>query len=326
MVGHEIIAKPRQNASCWQCRERGLGHTGKKAADLAAAGSVTATSADHSGQASGAGGSGGNLSGSVEAVHPCPVRPGSQKATHQGVIQPGSQGIPAAAASHEVLPTAANSSMTGPAMSSLAQKHLKPGVKSFKFKVPAAKRGTPLPSPSQQQHPAASNRSSASGVSKAAPQHTLAAPPAGHSQSKAGVQSSQPHSRSRAQSGKPAPQKQAPAAAAAAWKTQSHSAAQHATSRTALLPSGAAAPAAQPSQPGEGASGPMFYARAAGKGVPEEQDRLLVIDNLVFPYMPREKDSAEDKQAKKQVLDNLTDLATGRHRMRSCRHIAGTLH
>ena len=25
MVGHEIIAKPRQNASCWQCRERRLG-------------------------------------------------------------------------------------------------------------------------------------------------------------------------------------------------------------------------------------------------------------------------------------------------------------
>ena len=28
MVGHEIIAKPRQNASCWQCRERRLGQVG----------------------------------------------------------------------------------------------------------------------------------------------------------------------------------------------------------------------------------------------------------------------------------------------------------
>ena len=28
MVGHEIVAKPRQNASCWQCRERRLGQVG----------------------------------------------------------------------------------------------------------------------------------------------------------------------------------------------------------------------------------------------------------------------------------------------------------
>ena len=28
MVGHEIIAKPRQNASCWQYRERRLGQVG----------------------------------------------------------------------------------------------------------------------------------------------------------------------------------------------------------------------------------------------------------------------------------------------------------
>ena len=28
MVGHEIIAKPCQNASCWQCRERRLGQVG----------------------------------------------------------------------------------------------------------------------------------------------------------------------------------------------------------------------------------------------------------------------------------------------------------
>ena len=28
MIGHEVIAKPRQNASCWQCRERRLGQVG----------------------------------------------------------------------------------------------------------------------------------------------------------------------------------------------------------------------------------------------------------------------------------------------------------
>ncbi len=57
----------------------------------------------------------------------------------------------------------------------------------------------------------------------------------------------------------------------------------------------------------------MSYAKAAGKGVPKEQDRLLVMDrvpmdNLVFPYLPRQSDSAEEKQAKKLVFDNLTEL------------------
>ncbi len=177
-----------------------------------------------------------------------------------------------------------------------------------KVRAPAAKRGAPLPSPSQQQ---TSNRSSAFGVSKA------------------GVQSSHAHTRSKAHSvARPAAQKQPPAAA---WKTQSQTAAQHSASRTALLSSGATALSAQPPQPAQGPSGPMSYAKAAGKGVPKEQDRLLVMDrvpmdNLVFPYLPRQSDSVEEKQAKKLVFDNLTELATGQHQTRSCRHIAGSLH
>ncbi len=98
-----------------------------------------------------------------------------------------------------------------------------------------------------------------------------------------------------------------------------------------MLSSGATALSAQPPQPAQGPSGPMSYAKAAGKGVPKEQDRLLVMDrvpmdNLVFPYLPRESDSVEGKQAKKLVFDNLTELATGQHQIRSCRHIAGSLH
>jgi len=177
-----------------------------------------------------------------------------------------------------------------------------------KGRAPAAKRDAALPSPSQQQ---TSNRSSASRVSKAAAQHTSAAPPARHRQSKAGVQSSHAHTRSKAHSvERPAAQKQPPTAA---WKTQSQAAAQHSASRTALLSFGATALSAQPPQPAQGPSGPMSYAKAAGKGVPKEQDRLQVMDrvpmdNLVFPYLPRQSDSAEEKQAKKLVFDNLTEV------------------
>jgi len=211
-----------------------------------------------------------------------------------------------------------------------------------KGRAPAAKRGAPLPSPSQQQHTAASNRSSASGVNKAAAQHTLAAPAARHSQSKAGVQpphahsrskagvqSSHAHTRSKAHSdARPAAQKQPPAAA---WKTQSQTAAQHSTTRTALLPSGGPTSNAEPPHPRQGLSGPMSYAKAAGKGVPQEQNPLLVMDrvpmdNLVFPYLHRKRDSAEEQRAKKQVYDSLMELATGQHQIRSCRHIAGKLH
>ena len=335
-------------------------------------------------QASGVGGYTVNLSGTV-------------KATHRGFIPPGSQGVPAAAASQEVPPAAANSNRTAPARSSLAQNQATSGLKSGKLKVPsikapdvtapvhnqqpananrtsvpavqadatastqqqpsatakrgravapgsthrwqpgggnkgrapAAKRGGPLPSPSQQQHTAAGNRNSAPSVSKAAAQHTLAAPAARHSQSKAGVQSPHAHSRSKKPSvAKPAAQKQPPAAA---WKTQSQTAAQRSTSRTALLPSGVTASIAQPSQPGQGPSRPISYAKAAGKGVPQEQGPLLVMDrvpmdNLVFPYLPSERDSAEEQRAKKQVYDSLMELVTGQHQIRSCRHIAGTLH
>ncbi len=319
------------------------------------------------------------------------------EATHHGPVQPNSQSAPAAAASQEVPPAAPNSNRAAPARSSMAQKQLKPGIKSSKLKVPAirspdvtcpvhnqqpananrtsapavqadatassqqqpsatgkrgrvaapgsthrrqpgggskgrapiAKRGGPLPSPSQQQHTAAGNRSSASGVSKAAPQHTPAAPPARHSQSKAGVQPSHAHTRSKAHSvARPAAQKQPPAAA---WKTQSQTAAQHSTTRTALLPSGGPTSNAQPPHPGQGLSGPMSYAKAAGKGVPQEQSPLLVMDrvpmdNLVFPYLRRERESAEEQRAKKQVYDSLMELATGQHQIRSCRHIAGKLH
>ena len=88
---------------------------------------------------------------------------------------------------------------------------------------------------------------------------------------------------------------------------------------------------AQPSQPGQGASGPMSYVKAARSGVPQEQDPLLVMDrvpmdSLVSPYLPSERDSAEEQQSKKKVYDSLVELATGRHQIRSCRHIAGTFH
>ncbi|KAL0020397.1 hypothetical protein WJX79_006599 [Trebouxia sp. C0005] len=373
----------------------------KAAADLAAAGSITASSADQPGQANGFGGSTVNFTGSVEAAHhdfgadsqkashQGSLQPDSQKATRQGSIQPGSQGVSAAAASQEVLTAAPKSKMTGPARSSLAQKQLKPGVNSFKLKVPAikspddtgpaananrssvpavqagadastkqqqsvtrkkdrvaapgsshrrqpgggskgrapaAKRGALLPGPSHQQHPSAGNRSSVSDVSKAAPQHTTAAPPAEHSQSKAGVQSSHAHARSKAHSvARPAAQKQPPTAA---WKTRSQSAAQRPTSNTALLSSGDPTSNPQPPQPGQGPSGPMSYAKAAGKGLPQKQHTLLVrdrvpMDSLVVPYLSRERDSAEEQQAKKQVYDSLMELATGQHQIRSCRHIAG---
>jgi len=207
-----------------------------------------------------------------------------------------------------------------------------------KGRAPTAKRGAPLHSPPQQQHTAASNRSSASGISKAAAQHTSAAPAARHSQSKAGVQSSRMQTRSNLHSAaRPAAQKQPPAAA---WKTQSQTAAQHSDSTTTrrqqsslgggMLSSGGPSSTAQPSQPGQGPSGPMSYVKAARSGVPQEQDPLLVMDrvpmdDLVFPYVSSERDSAEEQRSKQKMYDSLMELATGRHQIRSCRHIAGKL-
>lgn len=210
-----------------------------------------------------------------------------------------------------------------------------------KGKAPAATSSGPLPSSSHQQHTVAGNKNSAPSVSKAAAQHTLAAPAARHSQSKPGVQSSHAHSRSRAgvqsshvhsrsnvhTGARRAAQKQPPAAA---WKTQSHIAAQHSTSSTTRRQQssfGGPSSNAQPSQPGQGPSAPMSYAKAATKGVPQEllvMDRVPM-DNLVFPYLPSERDSAEEQQAKERPYASLMELATGQHRIRSCRHIAGKL-
>ena len=192
--------------------------------------------------------------------------------------------------------------------------------------APAANRGAPLPSPSQQQ---TSNRSTASGVSKAAPRPTSTATPGRHRQSKARARSSQAHSRSKIHSSaRPAAQKQPPAAAG---KIQSQTAAQRFNSRTALLSSGVPSSNAQPAQPGQGPSGPMSYVKAARSGVPQEQDHLLVMgrvpmDSLVSPYVPSKRDSAEQKRAKKQVYESLVELATGQHQIISCWRIAGKLH
>ena len=98
-----------------------------------------------------------------------------------------------------------------------------------------------------------------------------------------------------------------------------------------MLPSGGPSSIAQPSKPGQGPSGPMSYVKAACNGVPQEQDPLLVMnrvlmDDLVGPYVAREHDSAEQQRAKQKVYDSLTELATGQHKIRSCRRIAGKLH
>jgi hypothetical protein len=129
-------------------------------------------------------------------------------------------------------------------------------------------------------------------------------------------------------SARPAAQKQPPAAA---WKTHSQTAVQHSNSRTALLSSGGPSSKAQPSQTGQGPSWPMSYVKAARSGVPQEQDPLLVMDRvpmdtLVSPYLPSKRDSAEQLRAKKQVYDDLVELATGQHQIRSCRRIAGKLY
>ncbi len=75
----------------------------------------------------------------------------------------------------------------------------------------------------------------------------------------------------------------------------------------------------------------MSYVKAARSGVPQEQDPLLVMDRvpmdtLVSPYLPSKRDSAEQLRAKKQVYDDLVELATGQHQIRSCRRIAGKLY
>ncbi len=98
-----------------------------------------------------------------------------------------------------------------------------------------------------------------------------------------------------------------------------------------MLSSGGPSSTAQPSQPGQGPSGPMSYVKAARSGVPQEQDPLLVMDrvpmdDLVSPYLSSERDSAEEQRSKQKVYDSLMELATGQHQIRSCRHIAGKLH
>ena len=75
----------------------------------------------------------------------------------------------------------------------------------------------------------------------------------------------------------------------------------------------------------------ISYARAAATGVapPAAQECLISskspLDVLVEHYLTRKKDSKEQVAGDEQIINNLSEMATGQHRIRSFRRIAGKL-